>query len=1322
MPISCLYLKINTQINRLPYHGFLFLVSIFLLAMPLSVHSQQPFITTWKTDLPGPSEDNQITIPGHGSNYTIEWEEVGNPSNNGTATGNGFTTITFPHPGIYQVSISGDFHRIQFGQSAFNSFGDPEKLLSVNQWGDIQWSNFERAFSFCKNMTSTATDIPNLNDVTSTAYMFLECEEFDSDIGTWDMSNVVWMTRMFMNALSFNGDISNWDVGNVVYMRYMFSGAVSFDQNLGLWNIENVITVEHMLELSGLSCENYSATLDGWASLNSLNNGLFLHAEGLEYSLLGSFARDILEQNFGWEILGDYFNEECGCDPFEIEIIGEEVVNCLQEEIELIVEVSNINNFQVDWYSPDGNIISPPDLESIWINAGGIYFATVTDENTLCVVMDSVIIQENFDIPIVTIEESATLDCNLNSIWLNSDNGSQDLQSSYLWTTVNGSIISSPDSSSVQVDTAGWYYLEVNDEENGCAYLDSVFVAIDKELPEVTIEPGSILGCEQATVWLDGSPSSEGPELEFQWSTNEGNILSAPDSSAIEVDSGGWYFFEVLNQQNGCMGLDSVFVEKNNALPKITIEVESELGCEQGTIWLDGSNSSQGPEFEYHWSTIEGNILSAPDSSAIEVDSGGWYFFEVLNQQNGCMGLDSVFVEKNNALPKITIEVESELGCEQGTIWLDGSNSSQGPEFKYHWSTIEGNILSALDSLSIEVDSDGWYFFEVINQQNGCTGLDSFFVERNEELPEVIIEVESEIGCEQTTVWLDGSSSSQGSEFEYHWSTNEGNILSIPDSIAIEVNAAGWYFFEVINQQNGCTGLDSAFVEKNDELPEVVIEAGMQLDCEQTTIWLDGSSSSQGSEFEYHWSTNEGNILSAPDSIWILINSKGWYYFEVINQDNGCTGFDSVFVDRDVDVPVVIIEASMEFGCEQTSVKLDGSSSSQGPSYAYLWSTTDGSILSSPDSTTIEVGATGWYFLQITNSENGCVAMDSVLVAQQSPDLELTAIAQSGFCAGGELQLTAGPDSLDTYTWHGPAGFYSEEINPLIESAGVEYSGTYELVASLGTCEFHTEVEVEIFPLPSFDFVVDSIVCEGEQGFIEITNVSGGLPPYTYSFDQAGNFSGNPLAGPLFPGVYLLRVRDTRGCTNEDIPSVVLHEGPPCEEYCDYMPEDIYIELQRYDRQKVNVLQHNQLSSPYYLSAVSSNSELLVGLEYDAYGNISFSVRGNFVEELSIRYRICHSDCDNCGEATIYLSNRELQNIVPTSMITPDQLTNRFLQFSDEPVEGSELWIYNRWGEQIYHSRDYQNDWGAGGFPGGVYFYVFRVYGLTIKSSLTVIR
>ena len=88
------------------------LTSILLGLVHFLVSAQTEFITTWKTDNPGVSADNQITIPtftGETYNYTVDWGD-------GTSDSNvsGDITHTYGVPGTYQVSISGTFPRIYF--------------------------------------------------------------------------------------------------------------------------------------------------------------------------------------------------------------------------------------------------------------------------------------------------------------------------------------------------------------------------------------------------------------------------------------------------------------------------------------------------------------------------------------------------------------------------------------------------------------------------------------------------------------------------------------------------------------------------------------------------------------------------------------------------------------------------------------------------------------------------------------------------------------------------------------------------------------------------------------------------------------------------------------------------------------------------------------------------------------------------------------------------------------------------------------------------------------------------------------------------------
>ncbi len=195
---------------------------------------QAQFITTWKTDNTSTSNNDQITIPGTGS-YSIAWEEVGNAANNGTDAGSGTTTLTFPSAGTYQISITGGLTRIYFNYS-----GDRQKLLTIEQWGDIAWTSLEAAFAGCTNLTYNASDAPDLSSVTSLKDMFSYCDNFNGAIGNWDVSTITDMSSMFLSADAFNQDLSSWDVSSVTDMSYMFAYASDFNQNIGSWNVSKV--------------------------------------------------------------------------------------------------------------------------------------------------------------------------------------------------------------------------------------------------------------------------------------------------------------------------------------------------------------------------------------------------------------------------------------------------------------------------------------------------------------------------------------------------------------------------------------------------------------------------------------------------------------------------------------------------------------------------------------------------------------------------------------------------------------------------------------------------------------------------------------------------------------------------------------------------------------------------------------------------------------------------------------------------------------------------------------------------------------------------
>jgi len=221
------------------------LVSTFIIILLSPVVNQaQNFITTWKTDNPGTSSSVQITIPttGGGYLYNVAWVEVGVPANNGSLAGiTGSTTVTFPTAGIYRVEISGSFPRI-----FFSGGGDRNKILSVEQWGNIAWTSMNSAFRGCQNLVINATDVPNLSGVTDLTSMFRGATSLNQNIDNWNVGSITNMSNMFNGAASFNQPLNNWNVSNVTNMNSMFFGADVFNQDLSGWDVSEVTNMASM--------------------------------------------------------------------------------------------------------------------------------------------------------------------------------------------------------------------------------------------------------------------------------------------------------------------------------------------------------------------------------------------------------------------------------------------------------------------------------------------------------------------------------------------------------------------------------------------------------------------------------------------------------------------------------------------------------------------------------------------------------------------------------------------------------------------------------------------------------------------------------------------------------------------------------------------------------------------------------------------------------------------------------------------------------------------------------------------------------------------
>lgn len=156
------------------------------------------------------------------------------------------------------------------------------ELKKVTQWGITPWSSMANAFEGCTVLQITATDSPDLTNVTDMSSMFKGANFFNSDIGAWNTSNVTDMSNMFNSANVFNKDISSWNTSNVTDMSYMFYYASYFNQDIGNWNTTNVTKMSSMFSYA----ISFNQDIGSWNTSNVTDMSLM-------FSDVSSFNQDI---------------------------------------------------------------------------------------------------------------------------------------------------------------------------------------------------------------------------------------------------------------------------------------------------------------------------------------------------------------------------------------------------------------------------------------------------------------------------------------------------------------------------------------------------------------------------------------------------------------------------------------------------------------------------------------------------------------------------------------------------------------------------------------------------------------------------------------------------------------------------------------------------------------------------------------------------------------------------------------------------------------------------------------------------------------------
>ncbi|MBX2927398.1 MAG: BspA family leucine-rich repeat surface protein [Saprospiraceae bacterium] len=1091
----------------------------------------EAFITTWKTDNPGTSANNQITIPGTGTGYLIEWEEVGNPANNGTAIGNNTTTVTFPAPGTYRVSISGGFTRI-----LFNNGGDRQKLLTIEQWGNIAWSSMERAFSGCSNLTYNATDAPNLSGVLSMSEMFRGCTLFNGAIGNWNTATVTDMSFMFSQAHSFNQSIGNWNTGAVTNMQSMFSWAISFSQPIGNWNTSAVTNMQYMFDgansfnqpigdwnTSAVSnmrymfrnASSFNQPIGNWNTSAVTNmSWMFQSASSFDqpignwntsavtdmramFSVASSFNQPIggwntasVTEIYAMFELASSFNQPIGdwntAAVTSMSGMFREAVSFNQplgnwNTAEVTSMSGMFNNSGLDCANYDATLTgwaaNPNTPDGLTLGAAGLQYGAQAAHDSLVNLKGWTIMGDVYDpgcVPCSSFTASlsgSTAICQGQSATLTFNFSGGAGPYNVVWSNGTLSNINNGHTVSVSPTSTTTYSISSVTDAGGCpaTIVGNAAITVNP-LPTLGIANTTPANCNQPTGSITLNVSGATGTPTYMWSNGAmtQNLSNvAAGSYSVTVTSG-----------NGCTATASANVPGTNA-PTVGIANTAPANCNQatGSVTLNVSGTTGTPTYLWSNGAMTQNLSNvAAGSYSVTVTSG-----------NGCTATASANVPGTNA-PTVGIANTAPANCNQptGSVTLNVSGTTGTPTYLWSNGAMTQNLSNvAAGSYSVTVTSG-----------NGCTATATATVPGTN-APTVGIANTTPANCNQPTGSVTLNVSGTTGSPTYLWSNG-----AMTQNLS---NVAAGSYSVTVTSGNGCTATASANVPGTNA-PTVGIANTAPANCNQPTGSVTLNVSGATGTPTYLWSN--GAMTQN------LSNVAAGSYSVTVTSGNGCTATASAMVSG-TNAPTVGIANTAPANCNQPTGSVTLSVSGATGTPTYLWS-------NGATAQNLSNVAAGSYSVTVT-SGNGCMATASATVpGTNAPTVSIAGITPV-ICSqsNGAVNISvAGAVGTPSYQWSNGAS------TPNLTGVPI---GSYTVTVTSGNgCTATATANVTGTTAP--DVALLQVVapgCNQSNGIIvlSVTNATG-TPTYLWS---NGATTQNLFNLPA--GLYSVTVTNGNGCT-----------------------------------------------------------------------------------------------------------------------------------------------------------------------------------------------
>lgn len=532
----------------------------------------------------------------------------------------------------------------------------------------------------------------------------------------------------------------------------------------------------------------------------------------------------------------------------------------------------------------------------------------------------------------------------------------------------------------------------------------------------------------------------------------------------------------------------------------------------------------------------------------------------------------------------------------------------------------------------------------------------------------------------------------------YLWNTSQTSA-SINVSPTITTN-----FSVVGTDLNGCTNSDAITVNVNNLPTLSASPTAVDASCGASDGALNGATGSGVPTISYSWSDGSTIVGTSQN----LTNVPAGTYFLSITDGNGCVADYGPFnVSNPGAPPAPSIIVSDPTPCINTSTQLQASNSMGGVTFNWTGPNSYTATTANITLNNISLSDQGTYC--VSSSFAGCTgpSVCETITVQLEPTISIDISGDdSTICMNSDFTLTA--NGGVNYNWTGPNSFSSTNSTVNFTNVDSSFDGFYFLTGEDSEgCQGVDSIPVSILTLPTLMISADQVsqsYCSGSLTTLTATGASMYFWTGPDGFMDDGTQVTITDLTSLNEGYYYVNGVDDNDCASNDSIYITVITNVPASS----TPDTVICPGETLILNGSGGVSYSWTGPGGFMSD-EQNPLVTINAGFDHSGLYVLTI----VNEIG---------CAGYDSTFVEVNDNGDCLDIPT-LITPDKdgYNETWEITGIDKYEEAEVEIYNRWGNLVYSSSPYNNDWDGvvnegttidgkdGKVPVGTYFYIIRL-------------